>query len=246
MRGPTHLTIGILSIIEASILFQRPLNFTTFVIGIICSLLPDMDSSNSTISNAIINHKTSKFIYRCFLYAINLLIFFIVMSINKNLFFSLLITFITIIIIDLKLKHDFLRKILLSLLCLTMGFILYIVNLPISFIILSIVLALLPWLKHRGISHSIIAIIFTYVILKQIEIISSIENLAFFGCIGYISHLFLGDIFTKLGIPIFYPLSNKKISLGFLKVGKFISNILEVFYIIVLLLIVFYTFKIYV
>lgn len=246
MRGTTHLTIGILTTIEASVLSQRPLNFLTFAVAVVCSLIPDMDSANSTISNTILNHKTSKFIYRCFLYAINLLIFFIAMSINKNLFFSSIVTFIAIVIVDLKLKHDFLRKILLSSLCLTMGYVLYIIKLPIAFILLSALLALFPWLKHRGISHSIVAVVLTYIILKQIEIITYIEDLAFFGCIGYMSHLFLGDIFTKMGIPIFYPLSNKKISLGFLKVGNFFSNTLEVFYVLILLLIVFYTFKIYV
>lgn len=246
MRGTIHLTIGILTTIEASVLSQRPLNFLTFAVAVVCSLIPDMDSANSTISNTILNHKTSKFIYRCFLYAINLLIFFIAMSINKNLFFSSIVTFIAIVIVDLKLKHDFLRKILLSSLCLTMGYVLYIIKLPIAFILLSALLALFPWLKHRGISHSIVAVVLTYIILKQIEIITYIEDLAFFGCIGYMSHLFLGDIFTKMGIPIFYPLSNKKISLGFLKVGNFFSNTLEVFYILILLLIVFYTFKIYV
>lgn len=246
MRGPTHLTIGILTTLEASVITQRPLNFATFAVAVLCSLLPDMDSSNSTISNSILNHKTSKFIYRLFLYVINIFIFFIAMSMNKNLFFSLLTTFIAIIIVDLKLKHEFLRKILLSSLCLTMGYVFYIIKLPIAFIILFAFIAILPWLKHRGISHSIVAVIFTYIILKQIETITNINDLAFFGCIGYMSHLFLGDIFTKMGIPIFYPLSNKKISLGFLKVGNFFSNILEVVYVLILLLIVFYTFNIYV
>ncbi|MDO7203025.1 metal-dependent hydrolase [Paraclostridium bifermentans] len=58
----------------------------------------------------------------------------------------------------------------------------------------------------------------------------------FFGTIGYASHLFLGDLFTKSGIPLFYPISEKKFSLGFLRVGGRLSNILEILFILILIL----------
>lgn len=102
-------------------------------------------------------------------------------------------------------------------------------------------LAIFPWLKHRGISHSILAIIIIYLLLKQIEILTNIYNLSFWGTISYASHIFLGDLFTRQGVPLFYPLSNKKISLGNLKVGGYFSNFLEILIIISLICIIIYS-----
>jgi inner membrane protein len=54
------------------------------------------------------------------------------------------------------------------------------------------------------------------------------------GTVGYGSHLFLGDLFTKSGIPLFYPISSKKYSLGYFRVGTFFSNALEILIIVIL------------
>ena len=106
-------------------------------------------------------------------------------------------------------------------------------------------LASFPWLKHRSFSHSIFAIIVIYFLLKQIEIIYNISNLSFFGTIGYASHLFLGDLFTKSGIPLFYPISNKKYSLVYFRVGSFFNNALEILIVVILVgSIIFSTIKI--
>ena len=106
-------------------------------------------------------------------------------------------------------------------------------------------LASFPWLKHRSFSHCIFAIIVIYFLLKQIEIIYNISNLSFFGTIGYASHLFLGDLFTKSGIPLFYPISNKKYSLGYFRVGSFFNNALEILIVVILVgSIIFSTIKI--
>jgi NitT/TauT family transport system permease protein len=59
--------------------------------------------------------------------------------------------------------------------------------------------------------------------------------LSFYGTISYASHIFLGDIFTRQGVPIFYPLSNKKISFGNLRVGTSISNLVEILIVLILL-----------
>ncbi|MCA9748787.1 MAG: metal-dependent hydrolase, partial [Romboutsia sp.] len=68
---------------------------------------------------------------------------------------------------------------------------------------------------------------------------------SFFGTIGYASHLFLGDLFTKSGIPLFYPISNKKYSLGYFRVGSFFNNALEILIVVILVgSIIFSTIKI--
>jgi inner membrane protein len=88
----------------------------------------------------------------------------------------------------------------------------------------------------------VFAVILIYFALKQIELVSGFKCLAIYGSIGYASHIFLGDIFTKQGVPLFYPISEKKISFGFLKVGSRFGNIAEYLFIACLLALVIATF----
>lgn len=235
MRGKTHCTIGILTAIQASLIFKVPISLFNLVISAIFSILPDLDEPNSIISDFFLKKKVSKSIYKIFIYIINIIIFFISIKINDNFYLSSIITFAAIIIIESKLTHLFLRKIFLSLIFILLAFCLYFIKAKIYFIIFTLMLGVFPWLKHRSFSHSIFAVVIIYFLLKQIELLTSISNLSFFGTVSYASHLFLGDLFTKQGVPLLYPINNKKISLGFLRVGGSLSNILEVLFILVLL-----------
>ena len=246
MRGKTHCTIGILSTIQACILFKIPISIFNLVLAAIFSILPDLDESNSTISNVFLKQDASKLILKIVIYIINFAIFFISLKINNNNFFlSSIVTFIAIMVLESKINHILLRKILLSLTLILLSLCLFFIKVKIYFVIFFLMLASFPWLKHRSFSHSIFAIIVIYFLLKQIEIIYNISNLSFFGTIGYASHLFLGDLFTKSGIPLFYPISNKKYSLGYFRVGSFFYISLEIFLVVILVVyIIFYTIKI--
>ncbi|MGL5347481.1 MAG: metal-dependent hydrolase [Peptostreptococcaceae bacterium] len=234
MRGKTHCAIGVLSVIQASILFNIPISIFNLILSAFFSILPDLDESNSVISDILIKKKVSKFLSKMIIYAINLAIFFISLKINNNFYISSAITFIAILIVESKLTHILLRKIFLSLIFLLLAICLYLIKVKIYFVVFCLMLATFPWLKHRSFSHSIFATMIIYFLLKQIELIYNISNLAFLGTISYSSHIFLGDLFTKSGIPIFYPLSHKKFSLGFFKVGSFFNNILEIAFILLL------------
>lgn len=234
MRGKTHCTIGILSAIQACILFKIPISIFNLVLAAIFSILPDLDESNSTISNIFLKQNTSKLIFKIVIYIINFAIFFVSIEINNSFFLSSIITFIAITVLESKLTHALLRKILLSLMLILFSLCLFFLKIKIYFVIFFLILASFPWLKHRSFSHSIFAIIIIYFLLKEIELIYNICNLSFLGTIAYASHLFLGDLFTKSGIPLFYPISNKKISLGYFRVGSFFNNILEILIVILL------------
>lgn len=241
MRGRTHCTIGVLASIQASLLFKIPITIFSIIISAIFSLLPDLDEANSTISNFFFSNKTSKFIYKVLIYTINILIFYFSLQINNNFFFSSIITFASIFIIEKKLTHKFLRKIFLSLIFLLLGICLYLTKAKFYITLFTCILAILPWFKHRGASHSILAIIILYLLLKQIELLTNIYNLSFWGTISYASHIFLGDLFTRQGVPIFFPFTEKKISLGNLKVGGRFSNTLEIFFVLFLIILIFYS-----
>ena len=231
MRGKTHCTIGILSTIQACILFKIPISIFNLVLAAIFSILPDLDESNSTISNVFLKQDASKLILKIVIYIINFAIFFISLKINNNNFFlSSIVTFIAIMVLESKINHILLRKILLSLTLILLSLCLFFIKVKIYFVIFFLMLASFPWLKHRSFSHSIFAIIVIYFLLKQI---------------GYASHLFLGDLFTKSGIPLFYPISNKKYSLGYFRVGSFFNNALEILIVVILVgSIIFSTIKI--
>lgn len=241
MKGPTHLAVGVLTAVETSILLQKPLNPISFIFVLICSLLPDIDESNSTISNTLIKSSFSKKMYRYILYFINMITFFILIYINKNLIFNFIVSFIVIIIIEKKLNHNILRKSLFSFLSVILSISLYYIKAPFSFIFICAFFGIAPWMRHRGFTHSILGVVIIYFLLIEIEKIVHFSDIALYGSIAYGSHLFLGDLFTKMGIPIFYPIWDKKISLGFMKVGSFIGNIFEFLYIIFYILIVIYT-----
>lgn len=235
MRGKTHCTIGVLSVIQASLIFNIPITIFNLIMSAFFAILPDLDESHSIISDILLKKNVSKFLLKAIIYIINILIFFVSLKLNNNFYISSIITFISIIIIESKLTHTFLRKVFLSLIFILLAVCLYLVKVKIYFSIFCLMLSTFPWLKHRSFSHSIFATVIIYFLLKQIELITNIYNLAFLGTISYASHIFLGDLFTKSGIPLLYPISDKKFSLGFFKVGSFMSNILEILFIILLL-----------
>lgn len=86
MRGKTHFTIGILASLQASIIFNKPISLMNIGICSLFSILPDLDTSNSVISNTILNHNTSKKIYKIIVYTLDILIFFNIFK-NKWKFF---------------------------------------------------------------------------------------------------------------------------------------------------------------
>ncbi len=241
MRGKTHCTIGILSVIQASIMFNIPISFFNLAISAFFSVLPDLDESNSTISDIFLKKDVSKFLLKILIYAINILIFFTSIKLNDNFFISALITFVSIIIIESKLKHITIRKLFLSLIFILLSFILYLIKAKIYFILLFLMLSTFPWLKHRSFSHSFLATFIIYLLLKQLELLYNISYLSFFGTISYASHIFLGDLFTRSGVPILYPFTQKKFSLCFFKVGGFFSNILEILFLVMLFLLIIFS-----
>ncbi|MBQ6631833.1 MAG: metal-dependent hydrolase, partial [Romboutsia sp.] len=157
MRGKTHCTIGILSTIQACILFKVPITIFNLLLAAIFSILPDLDESNSTISNVILKQDASKFILKIVIYIINFAIFFVSLKLNDNFLLSSIVTFISIMVLESKLNHTLLRKILLSLTLVLLSLCLFFIKTKIYFVIFFLILASFPWLKHRSFSHSIFA-----------------------------------------------------------------------------------------
>lgn len=86
-------------------------------------------------------------------------------------------------------------------------------------------LATLPYFTHRGLSHSLLSVIIIGVTLYPLYETDTMKSYYISALISYSSHLFLGDIFTKKGIKLFYPLSKKDISFNVFKSPKIYNHL---------------------
>ena len=243
MKKLTHLAIGVITILEISILSQKIISPITFIIACICSLFPDIYKAKDSSFNEFIFTTPIKNFIRYLLYFINMISFIILLYINKNLIFNLLLSFILIIFIETKLKHILLRNSMFTLLFAILTYSLFIIQADISIIILSFLFSISPWLIHEKFTHSLLGIFTIYIFLHQIENLTHCQYLAFFGSIGYASHMFLGDIFTKSGISIFYPIKRKKISLSFFNLTGILGDFFQYIYVLIFMTILFFTFN---
>ena len=88
------------------------------------------------------------------------------------------------------------------------------------------VLLLLLFSKHRGLSHSLVFVIITYLIVKKITVFYHYKDYSFLFGIVVLSHI-IGDMFNKAGVALFYPFSQKRIKFPFtIKAGGKLENII--------------------
>ncbi|MBD8497216.1 metal-dependent hydrolase [Paenibacillus arenosi] len=69
-----------------------------------------------------------------------------------------------------------------------------------------------PWLSHRGLTHTIWAVIFWGMIGYGLEQQLQVEGIMAVSVLGYVSHL-VADTLTPRGVKWFYPLYKKSIRL---------------------------------
>jgi len=68
--------------------------------------------------------------------------------------------------------------------------------------------AWVPWLKHRGMTHTVWALIAWWAIGRELENELDIGGIAATAVAGYVSHL-LADTFTPQGVKWLFPISRK-------------------------------------
>lgn len=69
-----------------------------------------------------------------------------------------------------------------------------------------------PWLKHRGLTHTIWVVPLWGLIGYGVELQLHIAGLGFAAALGYLSHI-IADMFTPAGVRWLYPLTKKKFRL---------------------------------
>ena len=119
------------------------------------------------------------------------------------------------------------RQIAITLVVLFIGFILYILSKKNIFFLLGCMyISILPWTKHRSLSHSILSSLVVgtcaYLGFKTY----GLSKYGIYCGIGYFLHVF-EDFFTVSGVPLFYPISKKRFKVPLMSTGTKKGSIVE-------------------
>ncbi len=248
MKGRTHLIVGTLTTVQTATFMHFKVDVLAMIFASLLSILPDIDEPDSIFSSFIFRKEFSKKIYRLVIYILNIAIMYISLKYNKNFIIAGLIAFISIAFLERKLTEKKMRKILISFELISIGLLLYTFHFPKFYYLSFFAFSILPHLKHRQFTHSLIFIPLIYIWLRGFENLMIKNNvvgfhgIALMGTISFSTHIIL-DLFTKMGVPLFFPFSRRNISLGFLRVGSRFSNIVES--LLVLLLFIFTVISLY-
>ena len=244
MKSRSHLIIGTLSTIEFSILTGIELTPVTLSVAAILSTIPDLDEPNSNVGSYIVSKKTTKKIHRLILYSLLLAVFYISYRYYNNMYIGVFFSIISILFLEKKVSENKVRSLTLALFLMIIGGIFLFLNLSIWISVVCILFSLFPLFKHRSFTHSIFMVLIIFSLMVFLEYTFKVRYLAIISSFAYLTHL-LGDIITKRGIPIFYPLSKKYYSIGNLRVGYLMCNIVEYGIIILLLFLILYHISVY-
>lgn len=130
-----------------------------------------------------------------------------------------------VVFLKLFSKNKILKKISLSLFFVFLYYIFFKYSKVGSTKNIFLFLAVLPYFTHRGLSHSILSVIIIAITLYPLSQTDTLKSYYTAALISYSSHLFLGDIFTKKGIKLFYPLSKKDVSFNVFKSPKIYNHL---------------------
>lgn len=234
MKSKSHLIIGTLSAVEIALLMGLNITPITASVAAFLSVAPDIDEPNSNVMNALVSKKTTKTIHHFLIFILLLVCFYFYSKTNKNVYIGIVLSLVAIHLIEKRFTANKTRSIILCGVMIFIGLTMMLYNVNPGIVVLTFLISSFPIMNHRSFTHSLTILFVIYVILKYIEITLHIRDLAIIGTCAFGSHL-ICDIITKRGIPIFYPFSKKYYSIGNLRVGYFLCNVVEIIIIVVLI-----------
>ncbi len=233
MLARTHIVLGLTTALFVANFITTPYfkgNFDsiTLLIIIIGALLPDLDMGTSSLARrfAILKVKHLQKIWFGILVALATLSF--VYLRGTPIFYAT----IFIIVLGGFFSKDFankgyhvLRNFVQGMVAIGLIAIAYYYQ-QLPLIGIGTILLLLLFSKHRGLSHSITFVVIIYYIVKWFCNFYGHDDYSFLFAIIVLSHI-IGDMFTKTGVALFYPLSRKRIKFPYtIKTGGRLENIL--------------------
>lgn len=231
MLGRTHVALGLMTslimihLVEISPAIQE-LNTTAVIVAIIGALLPDLDMGTSSLGSkfGVIRTKHIKKVW---------IVILIIMFIVTVVFLKdtpILYGIIFIILLGFIFADKFARRgyyIIRNFVQALSGIIIILVSCYYKHYVLipaGVILIILLFSKHRGFSHSMVFLAGCTFAVKKISLFYSGIDYSVIFAASMASHL-LGDMFTKAGIGLFAPFSDKRIRLPYtIKTGGKIEN----------------------
>lgn len=233
MRSRTHLIAGTLATMEITILCGLPIGPLSLPVVMACSVVPDIDEANSNVLNKLISKDITKKIHSAILFLFAIISFYMYLRTGINLYIATILALLLTILTSKWLTSSLIRSLVISAMFLLITASMYLYDFNPGYTILTLVLAIYPLLKHRGMSHSLLAILIVFALFTCIEKNGGPKNLAYPASIAYASHLVF-DMATKRGVPLFLPFSNKYHRFANLRVGSFTCNLVEKVLILIL------------
>jgi inner membrane protein len=212
MKGSTHLIIGSTIGLAAAAFFPFTLKNAALYLTVsaFSALSADLDGQSMLISKL---GKMSRILRELVLWTGALLIVGAIYAYFTHHLFYPKFTAVAVIAVLLGFvtREGIIRNALISLIgcCLIYAGWLFKMNWLIGF---GCFITVVPWFKHRGMSHTIWALIFWGVIGLGLEKQLQVEGIALVSAAGYFSHL-LADTLTPSGVKWFSPLYKKSIKL---------------------------------
>ncbi|MFF2482495.1 metal-dependent hydrolase [Paenibacillus sp. NPDC058071] len=212
MKGSTHLAIGLAIGAVAAVTYPfSPMNAAAYMaVAAVSALSPDLDGPSMLSSKLT---KLSKLLYG-FLQGggwvlTGTAVYLYVADDYFNLPLSLLA--VSTLLAGLFAKQGAIRNALVSIVGASLLF--GGVSLGMEWLMgLGLFVAWAPWLKHRGMTHTLWAVLLWTAIAYGLEQQLQMPGIMRVAMLGYLSHL-IADSLTPSGVKWFYPLIKKSIKL---------------------------------
>lgn len=212
MKGSTHLSIGVA--IGAAAAAHYPFSFKNSVwyltVASLSALSADLDGP-SILSRKI--SSAARWIHNLFIWfsvcgCLGLLYQY---TMDRHLSQEGIFVTVSSVLLGFVAKKGFLRNIMIS----SVGGGLLFTGIMFSWdglIGLGVFIIWVPWLSHRGLSHTIWAVLLWGAIGWEFEQHLQIEGIALVSLCGYASHL-IADTLTPRGVKWLYPLYKRSVKL---------------------------------
>jgi inner membrane protein len=214
MKGTTHLAVGAGIGVTAAFVYPIRLEDAILYAAVTAfsALSADLDGTNLLSAKL---GKVSRFIRESALWTGILSVGCLswLYFARSLLYPKLAIAAVSLLLLGLLMKQGFMRNLLVSLIGAGLiyagwNFRLY------GLIGLGVFVAWAPWLNHRGLTHTVWAVIAWGAIARAFEEEWGIPGLMNFAVAGYLSHLLL-DTMTPSGVKWLFPISKKSFKIRF-------------------------------
>lgn len=212
MKGSTHFLIGVGIGVGATLHYPFSVDHASIYLttATFSALAADLDHQN------VLNAKLTKVAHSLLslLLALGLLVIvvasYVAMSGREVPIISWIFATL-LILIGLLTRSGLLRNLLMTSIASCIAFLAW--SESIEWMIgLAAFVGIVPWLPHRGLSHTLWACLLWATIGRFAEQDLQIPGLAIVASLGYLSHL-IGDSVTSNGLKWFYPVSDYKFHL---------------------------------